>query len=94
MVVTFDLQCDHRRFASMSLFRYFSPVSKPYLPNPEEEGTSSEASEVQTINNVLVNVRIQIFITMPRFVLRLADMPPKMATRMPWKSFLESYRGL
>ena len=50
MVVTFNLQSGHRRFASMSLFRYFSPVCKPYLPNPEEEGTSSEASEVQTIN--------------------------------------------
>ena len=34
----------------MSLFRYLSPVSKPYLPDPEEQGTSSEAREVRTVN--------------------------------------------
>ena len=34
----------------MSLYRYFTPCSKPYLPNPEEEKTNSEASETKVVN--------------------------------------------
>ena len=34
----------------MSLYRYFTPCCKPYLPNPEEEKTNSEASETKVVN--------------------------------------------
>ena len=33
-----------------SLYRYFSPSSKPYRPNPEEEKTTSKAKETKVVN--------------------------------------------
>lgn len=36
--------------SDMSLYRYFTPCSKRYLPNLEEEKTISEASETKVIN--------------------------------------------
>ena len=36
--------------AAMFLLCYFSQVPKPYLPQLEEEATSNEVREVQTIN--------------------------------------------
>ena len=83
------------------LFRYFSPVSKPYLPNPEEQGTSSEAKGVEIVNKEVEKtldtsnkrrkrkIR-QMFITTERLVRRLAGLLLKTATNVPWRSSLES----
>ena len=34
----------------MSLYRYFSPLKRPFLPDPEGESSSSGAAELRTIN--------------------------------------------
>ena len=86
-----------------SLYRYFSPSSKPYLPNLEEEKTS-KAKETKVVNQEVEKTlsasgcrqrkRKSNFYYDPETRARSVGLPLRMVTREPWRDFLGSYKDL
>ena len=87
-----------------SLYRYFPPSSKPYLPNPEEEKKKSKAKETKVVNQEVEKTlsasgcrqrkRKSNFYYDPETRARSVGLPPRMAKREPWRDFLGSYKDL